>query len=160
MEGVLTRHVCNAHEIQDMVELNLGDCRILMFYQTAFSIAAGILQAATQAARFEGIHPRNRVEMSRTDRQQASVPLSPDYRRSTSMPNFKTWKVAFDGKLVVLTFDQREIRLPYDHAFKLYGWVRVAAKDAKRWSGDTSRQWSIRAALHDAEDNDKFVYVQ
>ena len=38
-------------------------------------------------------------------------------------------------------------------------WMRRAAKEAKNWSGDTSRIWNTYARLCDVEENDKVVYA-
>ncbi len=144
-----------------MVGLKFGPQRFLLYYQTAFKIAAGILMSAKIAAQYEGVHPSSwSEELKRILRQQVpTVPKHREYRRTTQVSNFKTWKVGGERNLVVLTFDQEIIKIHYSEAFVLYGMVRLAAKNAKAWAGDTSRQWTTRAVLVDAEQNDKFVYT-
>lgn len=143
-----------------MVELNFGPHRIHMYYQTCFKVAAGILMAAKNAARYEGVHPSTWSEI--LDKQRTNEirePLSRTFRRTQELPNFTSWSVAFDHNLVTFKFDDLIIQMHFGDAFRLYGMVRVAGKNAKRWAGDTSRQWTTRAHLADAEENDKFVYV-
>ena len=161
MGNVLTMHACGAGAAKDMVGLQLGPHRFLMYYQTAFKIAAGILMSSKLAATHEGVHPSTWSDWisQRMVPQEASAVLWPLYRRSEARPNFEEWKVGFENNLVVFTFDNEEIRMHYEDAFKIYGQVRLAGKNAKRWAGDTSRQWTTRAVLRDAEDNDKIVYA-
>jgi len=161
MEGVLTRQVCAASAAHDMVGLKLGAYQFLMYYQTAFKMAAGTLQSSKLASRFEGVRPESwtkHVEHLLVPQ----LPIEPqhrEYRRSKGEPNFETWKVAFERNLVIFTFDNDVIHMHYEDAFALYGHLRLAAKNAKRWAGDRGKQWSTRAHLADAEVNDKFVYT-
>lgn len=161
MEGVLIRQVCAASATDDMVSLKLGAYQFLMYYQTAFKVAAGTLQSSKLASRFEGVRPESWTEhvSHLLVPQLPVVPQHREYRRSKGTPNFEAWKVAFDRNLVVFTFDDAVIHMHYEDAFVLYGHLRLAAKNAKRWAGDRGKQWSTRAHLVDAEENDKFVYV-
>lgn len=160
MSEVLTKHTCAAVHHCDMVGVQFGPQRVVMFYQTAFKLAAGLLQAAKLAGRFEGVHPSKVAELTHIKQQEALEPLHNEYRRSTYTPNFEEWKVSFDRNLVVFTFDEERIHMHYSNAYEMYGWIRLAAKNAKRWAGDRGRQWTTRAHLADAEENDKFIYAQ
>lgn len=161
MGDMLTVHTCGAGAAKDMVGLQLGPHRFLMYYHTAFEIAAGILMSSKHAAMYEGVHPSTWSDWisQRAVPQEAYTVLSPLYRRSEARPNFKNWKLAFENNLVVFTFDRETVKMHYEDAFRLYGMVRLAGKNAKRWAGDRSRQWTTRAVLRDAEENDKIVYV-
>ena len=97
--------------------------------------------------------------MVKAVQQDPFVPFSAAYRRSEARPNFKKWKVGFDQNLVVFTFDDTKVRMHFGDAFQIYGQLRLAGKNAKRWAGDRSKQWTKRACLRDAEENDKFVYA-
>ena len=160
MGEVLTKQTCAAGAKYDMVGLKFGTQRFLLYYQIAFELAAGVLMASKMAARYEGVHPSKWSEFVNTIQQSPIAPLHRGYRRSDATPNFKDWSVAFERNLVVFKFDQETIKMHYSEAFEMYGWIRTAAKNAKHWAGDTSRQWTTRANLVDAETNDKFVYVQ
>lgn len=161
MEGVFTRQVCTAGSAYDMVGLKLGPCQFLMYYHLAFEIAASILQASKLAARFEGLHPTTWTEMIKVNGVEPKPlePLHPTYRRTQAKPNFENWRVAFDRNLVVLQFDDEIIRMHFADAYTIYTELRLAGKNAKRWAGDRGKQWTTRATLADAEENDKFVYV-
>ncbi len=159
MSEVLQKHVCEAVYAFDMVGLKFGPQRFLLYYQTAFKMAAGILMSAKLAARYEGVHPSKWTEFVNNAQQAPFEPLSHEYRRTMHTPNFKTWKVGFESNLVTITFDHETIKMHYSDAFTLYGMIRVASKNAKRWAGDTGKQWTTRACLTDAEENDKFVYA-
>lgn len=142
-----------------MVGLKFGPFRFLMYYQTAFELAASVLQASKMAARYEGVHPSKWTEMAQAVQQVPHEPLALQYRRTEARPNFKQWKVGYDRNLVVFTFDNTKIRVHYSDAFEMYGWIRLGGRNAKRWAGDRGKQWTTRANLQDAEDNDKFVYA-
>ncbi len=159
MTTVLTKQACAAGAAYDMVGLKFGSLRILIYYQTAFKIAAGVLMAAKLSARFEGVHPSKWTEFVNAVQQDVLEPLHHEYRRTQAVANIKKWDVSCDRNLVVIKFDNEHVRLHYSEAFTLYGMIRLAAKNAKAWSGDTSRQWTTRAILTDAEENDKFQYT-
>ncbi len=159
MGEILKQQTCAAGAKYDMVGLKFGPHRVLMYYQTAFAVAAGVLMAAKHAARHEGVHPSKWSEMVNNARLVPTEPFSPTYRRTIERPNFKTWKIAFENNLVVFTFDDTVIKMHYSDAFTFYGSIRYAGKNAKCWAGDDSRQWTTRAVLTDAEANDKILYV-
>lgn len=160
MNNVMTHHTCSAGHAQDMVGLNFGSCHIQMYYQTGFEIAASTLQSSKLAARFEGVNPSKWIEMAKIVPQVPTEPFSPFFRRGEARPNFTNWSVGFERNLVVFKFDDTTIKLHYSDSFTYYGWVRLASRNAKRWAGDKGRQWTTRAHLQDAEDNDKFLYVK
>jgi len=159
MNEVLSKQVCTAAYAQDMVRLKFGSHSVLMYYQTAFEIAAGVLSASKQAGQYEGVHPSRWSEYVNMVPQTPMEPLSLFYRRGDHPSNFTSWSVAFERNLVVFTFDQTIIKMHFGNAFEMYGLIRLAGKNAKNWAGDTSRQWTTKATLTDAEQNDKYVYV-
>lgn len=156
---ILLRTNCSVKYKQDVVELKFGSTTIRVYYPTAFEIAAGILSASKMAARFEGVPPSKWAEMAAAIQEEAFEPLSRVYRRGRHRCNIKDWSLAFERNLVVLRFDDTTVKMHYSTSFELYGLTRIAAKNAKRWAGDTARQWTTRANLQNAEDNDKFVYT-
>lgn len=159
MPEVLTKQYYNVGTVHDIVEVQLGPQRFLLFYQVAFDVAAGLQMAARLAARYEGVHPSKWVEFIDATPRVPHTPKNRHYRRSGANQNFTTWSVAFEHNLVVINFDQEVIKLHYTDAYKLHSIVRAAARNAKAWAGDTARQWTTRGSLADAEENDKFVYV-
>jgi hypothetical protein len=162
MDKVLTKQHCAASNTCDMVGLMFGEHRLAMFYQTAIKIAAGLRQSAKLAARYEGVRADkwDGAIKAHLHNYHEDTPFHREYRRSEHRPNFSKWSVGHSGNLVWLKFDELTVRIHYENAFELYGWLRNEAQKAKRWAGDGGRQWSGRAHLTDAEENDKIVYVQ
>lgn len=58
--------------------------------------------------------------------------------------------VSAEHDLVVMELGNVQVKLPYETAFLLSQWLRVRAKEAKRFAGDNSRHWSVIGTLHDA----------
>jgi hypothetical protein len=52
-----------------------------------------------------------------------------------------------EADLVCLTIGNSTIKMGYETAFKLSQWLRVRAKEAKKFAGDTGRHWSLLATL-------------
>ena len=161
MDKVLTKQHCAASSVCDIVGLKFGERRLAMFYQTAFNIAAGLRQSAKLAARYEGVRTNNWDGQIKAHlhNYHSDEPFNREYRRSGHKPNFSKWSVGHTDNLVWLKFDELTVRIHYENAFELYGWLRNEAASAKRWAGDSSKIWSSRAHLVDAEENDKIVYV-
>ena len=59
--------------------------------------------------------------------------------------------VSTENDLVVLQIGNAVMKMPYETAFTLSQWMRVRAKEAKRFAGDNSRHWSVVGVLTDAE---------
>lgn len=161
MGEVLTYRQVDASSALDMVGLKFDHDRLLMYYQTAFRMAAALCMAAKLAGRYEGVHPRMYRDFVHLPGLSGRPRLNREYRRSRHMPNFDIWKVGGKQNLVFMQFDKDEliVWMHYADAFKLYTRFRHAAREAKAWAGDEGRQWTTRAHLADAEHNDKFLYV-
>lgn len=54
---------------------------------------------------------------------------------------------------VVCQFGNVEVKLPYEAALQISAWIRLRAKEAKRFAGDNSRNWRVVGTLTDAEIN-------
>lgn len=160
MTVILKPAQMNVQQGMDLVQLQLGSDKIRAYYQTTFKICAGIMGSAKFAMQHEGVRPKLFEELNTYSRVDYTNPIHHEYRRSGHMPNFETWEVGFEGSLVKLTFDDEYYMMHYEHAVLLYAWLRRAAKEAKRWSGDRGRTFTTFAKLTDAEDNDKVLYVQ
>ena len=61
-------------------------------------------------------------------------------------------RVESEGELVVMHFGNTEVKMKYEAALLFSQWVRVKAKEAKLWSGDNGRHWSVIGTLSDAND--------
>ena len=143
----------------DLVQLCIGKDKIRLYYPTAFKICSSMAGAAKFAMRHEGARPALWNELAKYDRAICAVPLHREYRRTNHPTNIKTWEVAFEDSLVVLTFDDQFYKMHYSDAAVVQVWLRRAAKQAKNWAGDSGRIWSTYARLTDAEENDKVVYA-
>ena len=55
-----------------------------------------------------------------------------------------------EADMVIMRLGNVEYRMPYDDALLLSQWVRVRAKQAKRFAGDRGTHWSVVGTLHDA----------
>ncbi len=158
MGAILTQTQVSVKQGMDLVQLRLGDRQILLYYQEALDICLKIRGLATFALRYERNHPKLIRELEKYDHAPLDTPLSPVYRRSGLVSNVKSWNVTYENQLVVLRFNEQFFKLHYTDAAHLQAWLGRAAKEAKRWAGDSSRQFRVFARLTDAEDNDKFAY--
>ncbi len=59
--------------------------------------------------------------------------------------------VANEADTVTLTIGNSTMRMSYADALKLSQWLRMHAKKAKRFAGDTGRHWSAVAMLEDLQ---------
>jgi hypothetical protein len=59
--------------------------------------------------------------------------------------------VESDGPNVVMNFGNVEVVLPYETALLVSQWIRMRAKEAKRFAGDEGRHWSVLGVLSDKE---------
>jgi hypothetical protein len=115
--------------------------------------------AAKLAGRHEGVELRKWLDFVDTEHFNPVKPTHFEYRRSGITSNVHTWNVSWENNLVVIKLDDTTIKLHFSDAFELYTILRLTAKDAKAWAGDTSRYWNTRAMLTDAEADDKIVYA-
>lgn len=57
--------------------------------------------------------------------------------------------VESENDLVVMHLGNTTVKLPYQTAFQLSQWLRVRAKESKRFVGDNSYHWSLMGVLKD-----------
>lgn len=55
------------------------------------------------------------------------------------------------GELVEIQVGSQVMRMGYEDALKLSQWIRLRAKQAKQFAGDTKRDWSVVAAIDPLE---------
>ncbi len=159
MKDLFTSEQVNVQQGLDLVQLQLGSSKIRMYYQTVFKICSSMQGASKLAMATEGVRPEKWGELAKYDSRDVDTPCHHEYRRSFKTTNLTHWKVAFEGPLVVMTFDELTAKFHYADAAKLCVWLRRAAKQAKNWSGDRSRIWNTYARLTNAAENDKTVFV-
>lgn len=158
MDIILTSKQVNVKQGMDLVELHLGDRSVILYYQTVFDICMKIHGLSTFALRYERNSPVLMQELEKYDLEPIDEPLSPVYRRSGLDTNVKRWRVGYENQLVMLQFDDLIVKMHYVDAVLVHAWLGRAAKQAKRWAGDSGRQFRVFAKLTDAEDNDKFAF--
>ncbi len=158
MKDLFTFKDVNVRQGMDLVELQLGSHKVRLYYHDVFTICSKLQGNATFALRYERNHPKLWAELNRYEREPIFTPLHPTYRRSDLVSNVKTYGVSFRGPLVILQFNELVAKFHYSDIPRLRAHLYRGAKQAKRWSGDSSRQWTIFARLTTAEENDKFAY--
>ena len=62
-------------------------------------------------------------------------------------------EVRSEGDMVAIQIGNSTLRMPYETAFQLSQWLRVRAKESKRWAGDTGRHWSVVGVLTNASSD-------
>jgi len=55
--------------------------------------------------------------------------------------------IVSENELVAIKIGNTTLRVHYEDAFRISQMIRVRAKEAKRFAGDTSRHWSLIANL-------------
>lgn len=158
MKDLFTFQDVNVRQGMDLVELQLGSNKLRLYYHDTLTICSKLQGNATFALRYERNHPKLWQELNKYEREPPKTPLHPNYRRSGLMSNVKMYKVSFKGQLVILQFDELLAKFHYSDIPRIRAHLYRAAKEAKCWAGDSSKQWNIFARLTDAEDNDKFAY--
>ena len=158
MRDLFTFKQVNVRQGMDLVELQLSSHKIRLYYHDVFTICSKLQGNATFALRYERNHPKLWRELNKYEHEPIATPLHPTYRRSGLVSNVKVYKISFKGQLVILQFDELVAKFHYSDIPRLRAHLYRAAKQAKRWAGDDSKQWNIFARLTTAEENDKFVY--
>ncbi len=137
----------------DMVDIRVADMRPRVPYQIAFEIAHKLRMAAKRAARW--------------DRQPAT--LSHDYmgdlkdvprpnrafRRSKLTSNMRRYLVGTNDRMVQIGFNNSCMDIEYEDALKLHAKIRIEARRAKAWAGDTSTTSRLLGMVTDAEEDDR-----
>lgn len=80
------------------------------------------------------------------------TPGAPGVISKPSVLRSERIEVSFQNELVVIMIGNTELKLHYEDAFKISQWIRVRAKQAKRFCGDQSRHWSALAVLDDLQE--------
>ena len=150
---VLKRMELDASSDEDMVVLALGSLRPIIPYQTAFDVAQALRVAAKQAARFDRAPATFVNELSLGDPRENLPEPHPTFRRSTKVPNVRSWEARVNPPLAGLVFDETITEMSYEDAVRLAWKIRRAGHEAKRWAGDRSKTRRARGNLNDAEEN-------
>ncbi len=142
----------------DMVLFSFGEHRVVVPYQTAFEVLAGVKLAGKMASRVDGHDPQNWRELARVNGSSRNLTPNRRFRRSNKTSNVSAWSVKFEDRLVVLVFNELTVKLHYSDALTWYTGARLAAREAQAWAGDTKRQMRAVGYLNSAEENDRLGY--
>ena len=135
------------------MELRLGEHTPRVFYQTAIEFNPQIKLCARAAFQKEGASWREQWLWHNEDYGLPTVPRNPTFRRSAMQPSALKVKVDLDDRLVRIQFDDKlTVRMPYEDACTLNGFIERAIRNAKNWAGDSTRGFRLSARLTDAEE--------
>lgn len=156
MSVLSTERVSVASE-NDVVVLQVGRAQARFSYATASTIAQAMRVAANQAALTAKIPYAERQELRRflpAEAEELSLPALGEQRRTTdSASKGLRWSVGVNGQLVVFDLGNVHMEFESDTAFTVAQWMRIRAREAKRWAGDPGHTLRISGSLSDAELN-------
>jgi len=158
MTDVFLKEAVTSSADLDMVLFSFGEHRLVVPYQTAFELLAGVKLAGKMASREDGLDPQAWRELAHVNPSSRNLKPNRRFRRSNLRSNVKTWAVRFEGRLVVLVFNELTVKLHYADALQWYTGARLAAREAQAWAGDTKRQLRAVGYLNDAAENDRLGY--
>ena len=161
MSEILQPHRVDAGSTYDIVNLYLGTHKLNLFYQSAFEIVNSIRMASKLSMRHEGNQIPDWREILKSVQSELPkrVKRHQGFRRSNETSNVKKWSVAWEGALVILTFDELTCKMHYSDGLRLHALLRQAAKNAQAWAGDETKAMRMTAYLNDAEENYKHGYA-
>lgn len=141
----------------DIVIFAAGSGVARFSYTTAAAIGQGLRVAGGAALRNEGVKPLERAAMKRdlpdaaAEAALAAPPMHDD-RRNTASPGTR-WAVVVEGAIVRFNIGNVSIAMEANTALTLGNWLRVRAREAKLWAGDTARVIRMSGILTDAAEN-------
>jgi len=142
----------------DVVVLQVGRAQARFSYNTAAMIAQGMRLAANQAAMVGKARPDERQAMRAalplgTHEAMLNAKASEERRATNTATASMRWSTGVMGELV--TFDLGNVHMEFEPetAYQISHWLRIQARVAKLWSGDTGRTMRVSGTLTDAEQN-------
>ena len=137
----------------DMVDIRVASMRPRVPYQVAFEIAHKLRMAAKRAARWD----RQAATLSHDfmgDLNDCPAP-NRSFRRSKLTSNVKRYLIDVNDGLVQVGFNDSLMEIEYEAALKLHAKIRVEARRAKAWAGDSSTTSRLLGMVTDAEEDDR-----
>lgn len=148
--GVFTAETVLIGYVKDLVQWQLGDRKVRLYYPTAFKLFAEMRVYAKGAVTIAGGNTRLWRELAKYEDAPPDVPLNREYRRSGHLSNLTTWDVDLEGELVVVQLDDLIAKFHCTDALIAQAMGTMAARNAKRWAGDGARDLVLTALLTDA----------
>ena len=137
LTNILRKTQFGANNVEDMVEIRLGNTFPVVPYQIGFEIASRLRMGAKAAATFDKAPSTFWRQVSMGDLEDCPSP-NRNFRRSNQVSNVTLWKVAHNKNLVAIIFDEVGVTFGYEEAIKLHQIIRRASRRAKAWAGDTT----------------------
>lgn len=141
-----------ADDCEDFVVVRLGSLRPMMPWQLALEKCHKLRSHCKHAARFDRADVGFWRDVETEDLDDQPSPHR-GFRRSSLVQNFKSFEIASKPPLVALIFDGTWTEMNYEDGIKLHQMIRRAARRAKGWSGDTSRNTGMHGNLTSAEED-------
>lgn len=140
----------------DRVVLRVARVSFPMPYADGFKIAAYLRLACKGSMRISGESIKDWRKRSELSYHPDVGEVSPE--RRTTLTERINWLIGVEGELVTMHFGNNIIKLHFSDALRVAAWIKLGAKKAKRWAGDTSKSMTSLARLSDAEENYKRGY--
>ncbi len=151
MRGLFTTETVLVGHALDLVQWQLGDRKVRLYYPTAFKLFSHIRVYAKGAVTLAGENTRLWRELAKYEDAAPVVPLNPEYRRSGVLSNIKHKpRVDLEGDLVVVQLDDLIAKFHCTDALIVQAMGMAAARNAKRWAGDGARDLQLTCLLTDA----------
>lgn len=151
MRGIFTQETMQVGEVLDLVQWQLGDRKVRLYYPTAIKTAAQIRVFAKAAVELAGDNPRLWREIAKYEAEEPLTPLHPEYRRSGHLSNLQHIPlVDLEGELVTVQLDDLVAKFHCVDALRVQAMLTRCARGAKRWAGDGGREFILTARLTNA----------
>ncbi len=151
MRGIFTQETMQVGQAKDIVQWQLGDRKVRIYYPTTLVMAGEIRVFAKAAVELAGDNPRLWREIAKYEREEPLTKLHPEYRRSGFLSNLKHRpKVDLEGELVTVQLDDLVAKFHCVDALRVQAMLVRSARCAKRWAGDASRSLILTARLTNA----------
>ncbi len=150
MRDLFTYEQMSVGQAMDLVQWQIGDRKIRLYYPTVIKMAGEIRVFAKAAVEAAGDNPRLWREIAKYEAEEPLVPLNREYRRSGQLSNLVDKpRVSFERELVAVTLGDLVAKFHCVDALRLQAGLLRAARCAKRWAGDAARVLVLSARLHD-----------
>ncbi len=151
MRDLFTFEQMSVGHAMDIVQWQIADRKIRLYYPTAIKYAGQIRVLAKAAVTLAGDNARLWRDIAAYEAEEPLVPLNPEYRRSGIVSNLKNVpKAHVEGELVVVQLDDLVAKFHCTAALRIQAGILRSARNAKRWAGDGFRGRVLSAYLHNA----------
>lgn len=155
---ILEKITYGATAVEDMVHGHIAGLKFVAPYQTLFEMCQKLRMASKIAARADRAGPTFWREFNLTDLADVPALYREGFRRSMQRPTLKAYHFDIKGSLVVVGLFNRggtpyNVEIHYEDAIKWHHQLRLEARRAKAWAGDSSKQRRLTGHITDAEED-------